>query len=289
MIPVDRIHVLNPRSRNKRLHREITENIGKIGLKRPITVSRRASADGASSYDLVCGQGRLEAFQVLGHKDIPAFVVAAEEESCLIMSLVENIARRQYRAIELMQEIGALKKRGYNDEQVADKLGVTASWVAMVTGLLDRGEERLVAAVETGIIPVSLAVDIARSDDAGVQEALAEAYTQGNLKGKKLAVVRRILQQRALRKKKTEVRSRERPKTSRKVTAADLQRVYEKEVQKQQLLAKKAEFTQGRLLFVIEALRVLKNDKNFVELLRAEGVDSMPRALEDRLTRRAIQ
>jgi len=280
--------VLNPRSRNKRLHREITENIGRIGLKRPITVSRRVSAEGSSSYDLVCGQGRLEAFQSLGQKEIPAFVVVAEEEACLVMSLVENIARRQYRAIELMQEIGALKKRGYDDLQVAEKLGVTSSWVGMITGLLDRGEERLVAAVETGLIPVSLAVDIARSDDAGIQEALAEAYTQGNLKGKKLSVVRRLLAQRALRKK-TVSNPAIRAKSNRKITAADLRRVYEKEVQKQQLLAKKAEFTQNRLLFVIEALRELKNNKAFIELLRAEGVDSMPKALEDRMARRTIQ
>ena len=288
MIPVEQIHVLNPRSRNKRLHREITENIGRIGLKRPITVSRRVSAEGSSSYDLVCGQGRLEAFQSLGQKEIPAFVVVAEEEACLVMSLVENIARRQYRAIELMQEIGALKKRGYDDLQVAEKLGVTSSWVGMITGLLDRGEERLVAAVETGLIPVSLAVDIARSDDAGIQEALAEAYTQGNLKGKKLSVVRRLLAQRALRKK-TVSNPAIRAKSNRKITAADLRRVYEKEVQKQQLLAKKAEFTQNRLLFVIEALRELKNNKAFIELLRAEGVDSMPKALEDRMARRTIQ
>jgi ParB family chromosome partitioning protein len=75
MIPVEQIHVLNPRSRNKRLHREIIDNIGTIGLKRPITVSRKAGVQGVSSYDLVCGQGRLEAFQSLGHKEIPAFVV----------------------------------------------------------------------------------------------------------------------------------------------------------------------------------------------------------------------
>lgn len=288
MIPVDQIHVLNPRSRNKRLHREIIDNIGAIGLKRPITVSRTAGAEGGSSYALVCGQGRLEAFQILGHTEIPAFVVEAEEEACLVMSLVENIARRQYPAIELMQEIGALKKRGYDDVQIAEKLGVTASWVGMITGLLERGEERLVAAVETGLIPVSLAVDIARSDDTGIQEALAEAYTQGKLRGKKLSVLRRILEQRASRGK-TEPSLRIRTKSHRKMTAADLRHVYEKEVQKQQLLAKKAEFTQGRLLFVIEALRELKNNKAFIDLLRAEGVDSMPKTLEDRMARRTIQ
>ena len=34
MIPITRINVLNPRSRNKRLHREIIDNIETIGLGR---------------------------------------------------------------------------------------------------------------------------------------------------------------------------------------------------------------------------------------------------------------
>lgn len=40
MLPIDAIRVLNSRARNRRQHHEIVENIGAIGLKRPITVSR---------------------------------------------------------------------------------------------------------------------------------------------------------------------------------------------------------------------------------------------------------
>ena len=160
MIPVSSIHVLNPRVRNRRVHQEIIENIRKIGLKRPITVSRRGGGRDSPAYDLVCGQGRLEAFQQIGHAAIPAFVVNAKEEGCLIMSLVENIARRQHSGVELMREISSLHDRGYGDQEIAEKLGVTASWVNMVVGLLKKGEERLVSAVESGTIPISLAIII---------------------------------------------------------------------------------------------------------------------------------
>ena len=64
MIPIDLIDVVNPRTRNKKVFREITESIAQVGLKKPITVSRRQHADG-DRYDLVCGQGRLEAFALL--------------------------------------------------------------------------------------------------------------------------------------------------------------------------------------------------------------------------------
>jgi ParB family chromosome partitioning protein len=157
MIPIDRIQVLNPRVRNQRVFRQIVDNIDTVGLKRPITVSHRRRPEGAFEYDLVCGQGRLEAYQSLGKTEIPAIVISAKEDDCLIMSLVENIARRQHPAIELMRDIEGLHQRGYDETQIAKKLGVTPSWVSMLLGLLERGEERLVAAVEAGLVPISLA------------------------------------------------------------------------------------------------------------------------------------
>ena len=90
MIPVDTITVLNPRARNKRVFRELVTNIANLGLKKPITVSEREDGSG---YDLATGQGRLEAFIVLGEKEIPAVVTRASEEDCYVMSLVENLAR----------------------------------------------------------------------------------------------------------------------------------------------------------------------------------------------------
>lgn len=108
----------------------------------------------------MCGQGRLEAFIELKQTAIPAIVIDADESDCLVMSLVENCARRQHRAIDLMQEVGALRKRGYSDRQIAEKIGVSPEYVNMIAGLLERGEERLVSAVETGLLPLSLAIEI---------------------------------------------------------------------------------------------------------------------------------
>ncbi len=61
MIPVELITVVNSRVRNPKSIREIVANIAQLGLKKPITVTRRAEA-GGPFYDLVCGQGRLEAY-----------------------------------------------------------------------------------------------------------------------------------------------------------------------------------------------------------------------------------
>lgn len=282
MIPIARISVLNPRTRNKKLHREIVNNIESVGLKRPITVSRRTGA-GPIRYNLVCGEGRLEAFRMLKQTEIPAVVIDASEAECFVMSLVENMARRHHRPIDIMHEIGSLHKRGYSDAEIAAKIGVTTSWANMIVTLLDQGEERLVAAVETGLIPISLAVEIAKADHSEVQNVLMNAYTAGKIKGKKLRAVRRMLDQRMKYSKAVKNSDPGIKKPSRKLTSAELIQIYQREAAKQRLLVKKSDYTQAKLLFIIEALKDLLSDEGFTTLLRAERLDTMPRALTSRI------
>ena len=284
LVPTDRIRVLNPRVRNPRTFADMVENIAKIGLKRPITVTRRTDTD-PQEYDLVCGQGRLEAFIELKQKAIPAIVIDADESDCLVMSLVENCARRQHRPIDLMREIGTLRERGYNDRQISDKIGVSPDYVGMIAGLLERGEERLVTAVETGLLPLNLAIDISKTDSEGAQRALMDAYTQKKLRGKKLAAARRLIDQREARGKKIHPKQYGRDSRNRRpLTSEALVRAYQKEADRQKLLIKKAELTQGRLLFICQAFRTLLEDDHFVTLLRAEGLETMPNYLQDSLS-----
>lgn len=284
LVPTDRIRVLNPRVRNPRTFADMVENIAKIGLKRPITVTRRTDTD-PQEYDLVCGQGRLEAFIELKQKAIPAIVIDADESDCLVMSLVENCARRQHRPIDLMREIGTLRERGYNDRQISDKIGVSPDYVGMIAGLLERGEERLVTAVETGLLPLNLAIDISKADAEGAQRALMDAYTQKKLRGKKLAAARRLIEQREARGKKLHPKQYGRDGRNRRpLTSEALVRAYQKEADRQKLLIKKAELTQGRLLFICQAFRTLLEDDHFVTLLRAEGLETMPGYLQESLT-----
>lgn len=286
MIPISRITVLNPRARNKRQHREIVNNIEAVGLKRPITVSRHDGPNG-SRYDLVCGEGRLEAFQMLGQTEIPAVVIDASESECLVMSLVENIARRIPRPIDIMREISALRSRGYSDSAIAQKIGVGASWVNMIASLLERGEERLVAAVETGLIPITLAMEISRAETEEAQNLLLDAYETGKLRGKKLAAVRRMLDMRMRAQGKglpTARMGKRGGSSTRRLTANELMLVYQREAEKQRLLVKKSDFTQMRLLFIVEALKEMLADEGFLNLLRAEGLLTMPRALSVRIS-----
>jgi len=280
MVPVHAINVLNPRHRNRKVFNELVTSIANLGLKKPITVSRRA---GSSVYDLVCGQGRLEAFIALGQKEIPAIVVEVEEEDCFVMSLVENLARRQHTSIELVREIGLLKQRGYTVGEIAQKTDFSPEYIYAICYLLENGEERLINAVERGIMPHTIAMEIAKAKDGEVQDALAEAYENKTIPGNQMLAIRRIIEIRNSSGKGVYGRGSGLSRGRTRVTADLLLRAYRKETDRQKALVKKAALAQGRLLFVINALRRLLQDAHFVTLLRAEGVQSMPAPLAERL------
>lgn len=280
-IPIAAITVLNPRARNKRVFNELVTSIANLGLKKPITVSPR-NGDGA--YDLVCGQGRLEAFVALGQTEIPAVVVNASTEDCFVMSLVENLARRQHSSLELIAEIGNLKKRGYSINQIAAKIDFSPEYVQAICYLLDHGEERLLAAVEKKLIPHSIAMEIARAKDGDVQKALAEAYESGAIPGNQVLTIRKIIEQRNLTGKSIHSVSKQAQSQKRAITSSALIRAYRKETDRQKLIVKKATLAQSRLLFVVNALRNLLNERMFVRLLRTEAMHTLPRPLAERVT-----
>jgi hypothetical protein len=60
-----------------------------------------------------------------------------------------------------------------------------------------------------------------------------------------------------------------------KVTAAALIRSYETEAQRQKLLVKKADLAQTRLSFIVNGLRRLYADEEFLTLLRAEAMHTL--------------
>lgn len=282
LIPVDRIDVLNPRERNNKIFDEIVDNIRTIGLKKPITVTPRKDEHGEERYLLVCGEGRLKAFKTLGEKLIPALVVSVNDEDAFIMSLSENIARRQYRSLELLAGIEALRNQGYDKKAIAIKTGLSQEYVYGILCLLEHGEERLLVAVEKGRIPLNSALAIvgAGDDDKAIQAALHDAYESGQLRGKQLLEARRVIERRqALGRSVT----RGIPKPRTDITTSSLVRTYQKEVERQTLMVKKAELTQQRLLFVVGAFRQLLDDENFSNLLRAEGLDTLPKYLADRV------
>jgi ParB family chromosome partitioning protein len=290
IIPVNEIAIVNPRVRNNKVFRQIIDSIATVGLKKPITVNQNKSrGDDSPKYNLVCGQGRLEAVISLGQSEIPAIISDVSDEDGLIMSLVENLARRRHQPLELLSGIGELSKRGFSEQEIAAKIGLSRKYVRMICLLLDDGEERLLVAVESGHIPISVAIEIAEADEEGAQEALAQAYQDGHLRGKKLIIAKRLIEQRQRRGITFRPGKFGSSKSYTRLSSVELVRAYKQEADRQRMMIKKAEITQNQLLFIVEAMRQLISDENFVTLLRAENLASMPRTLADLTTTHGSQ
>ncbi len=281
LIPIEDIHILNPRVRNQIIAEEIRQNIRSIGLKRPITVAPRNDSKNGKKYDLVCGQGRIEAFIAAGETEIPAVIREVSEEDAHVMSLVENIARRNNSALELLQSIKYLKGQGYADDAIAAKTNLGKDYIRGIIRLLEEGEEYLVNAVEKGRIPLYQALNIAAEDDAAVQTALTEAYESGALTGKKLVVVQKIISRRKHYGKGLSAPPREKANLS----AEDLIAAYENGAREKKRLLAQSNYIKDVLDYTAMALRQLLNDVHFTNQLKAVGMNEIPLHVTDLLKR----
>lgn len=255
----------------------VVNSIATVGLKRPITVTRRDLAEDGTRYDLVCGQGRLEAFVALGQATIPASVIEVAREDQFLMSLIENIARRPPSNGDLVNEVKNLKERGYGVRQIAQKLGNDPDYISAVVHLVEHDGASLVAAVESRRIPVSIAVLIASADDPSVQTALSQAYESGELRGARFKEAKRIIARFAARRAGTG-----NPAPKIRLSGEELVKEYQRRTREQQALVKRAALIRERLVLLKSAMKTLLDDEHFVTLLRAEQLHQVPEQLVSR-------
>ena len=271
-VPLDQIRVLNPRKRDAKKFANVFESIRTLGLKKPIKVSRRRTrAESEPAYDLVYGQGRLEAFKALGHTTIPALVVNISKEDRMLLSLVENMARRYPRHSDLMDEILRLHEKQISNREIGRRLGMSDPMVAGYLALRQSGEERLLDAALKGAVPVSVAMEIAKVRDIDEQRAFLEAYQSGAFGTVSIRSVKRLLEQRRLLGKNLQ------PKVRKNQTSAEgMIHAFRKITDQQRRTVGKARSCEQKLMFVVTALKRLLRDEDFRNLLRAEKIDSLP-------------
>ncbi|MFV0420981.1 ParB/RepB/Spo0J family partition protein [Oleidesulfovibrio sp.] len=272
LIPIEEINILNPRVRNQIIAEEIRQNILNVGLKRPITVTLRGKRNG-KMYDLVCGQGRLEAYIAAGEDEIPAIIREVSREEAHLMSLVENIARRSSNALELLQSIKLLRERGYSNSDIARKTNLGKNYIQGIIRLLDQGEEYLVSAVEKGRVPLYQAIMIATERDSDVQKALAGAYESGELSGKKFKEIQKIVTRR-----KHYGKGKYAPiRPSNKISAEELIAAYERESKEKKQLVAQSYYIKQALTYTTSALSMLLEDVHFRNQLKAVGMHDIPK------------
>ncbi len=76
---------------------ELAASIEQLGIIQPLTVRKV----GFEKYQLISGERRFRASQLVGLTDVPAYIRVANDQSMLEMALVENIQRDDLDAIEV--------------------------------------------------------------------------------------------------------------------------------------------------------------------------------------------
>lgn len=126
---------------------ELAQSIQETGLIQPITVRRTGD-----KYEIIAGERRYRACQILGNETIPAFVMTPTEEQAAQMALVENVQRENLSAIEEAKSyIELMRQCSLTQEQMAKKIGKSQSSVANKIRLLNLPEEIQQAVINSKI------------------------------------------------------------------------------------------------------------------------------------------
>ena len=113
--------------------RELSESILSNGVIQPIIVEQRGS-----QYIIIAGERRFRASSLAGRDSIPAIVRDFTEEEKLEIALIENIQREDLSPIEeAMAYRHIMDAMGFNQQQIADKVGKKRSTIANSLRLLN--------------------------------------------------------------------------------------------------------------------------------------------------------
>ena len=118
---------------------------------------------------------------------------------------------------------------------------------------------------------------MAKAKSPKLQGALLETYVSERHTSKQIATTRRLVEQ----------RHRQAEKARRKheqIGSKGLVRAYREETDRQKLIVRKADLAQARLLFIVNALRMLLSERMFITLLRGESLDKLPLPILRRIT-----
>ena len=112
--------------------RDLADSIKEQGILQPLIVREKAGA-----YELIAGERRWRAAQLLNLKDVPVIVRDADDRAALELALIENLQRENLNALEEAQGYSELMgKFELRQEDVALKVGKSRAVVANALRLL---------------------------------------------------------------------------------------------------------------------------------------------------------
>jgi ParB family chromosome partitioning protein len=133
--------------------RELADSIKEQGIVQPLIVRERQG-----HLELIAGERRWRAAQLLGLKEVPVILREADDRAVLELALIENLQRENLNAIEEAQGYAQLIEQfQLKQEEVATKVGKSRAVVANALRLL-----KLPPSIQTSIREGRLSVGHAK-------------------------------------------------------------------------------------------------------------------------------
>lgn len=176
MIPIGQIHA-NPNQPRKHFDeaalQSLAASIRSAGLMQPVVV--RPSLTVSGGYELVVGERRWRAAQLVGLSPMPAIVQQLDDQTAMAWALIENVQREDLNPIERAEAFRQLiDGHGLTHQELAEQVGLNRSSVTNFLRLLEL-DETSQAALRTEQLTVGHAKALLALTNIIQRRRLAEA------------------------------------------------------------------------------------------------------------------
>lgn len=198
---------------------ELAASIKEFGVVQPVVVRKKGR-----SYELVAGERRLRAAGLAGLTKVPAIVKDYDDAKMMEIALIENIQRHDLNPIEEAQGLRRLMQEfKLTQEQTAEKVGRSRSAVTNILRLLNLPEQvqkQIINGVLTmgqakqllGLPKPEQMCEVAEAIIAnGWSSRMTEEVVRKLKKGKKLKIVRELIEEEAKNKDNKEKKPKREP------------------------------------------------------------------------------
>lgn len=198
---------------------ELAASIKEFGVVQPVVVRKKGR-----SYELVAGERRLRAAGLAGLTKVPAIVKDYDDAKMMEIALIENIQRHDLNPIEEAQGLRRLMQEfKLTQEQTAEKVGRSRSAVTNILRLLNLPEQ-VQAHIINGVLTMGQAkqllglpkpeqmCEVAEAIIAnGWSSRMTEEVVRKLKEGKKLKIVRELVEEEAKTKDNKEKKPKREP------------------------------------------------------------------------------
>ena len=198
---------------------ELAASIKEFGVVQPVVVRKKGR-----SYELVAGERRLRAAGLAGLTKVPAIVKDYDDAKMMEIALIENIQRHDLNPIEEAQGLRRLMQEfKLTQEQTAEKVGRSRSAVTNILRLLNLPEQvqkQIINGVLTmgqakqllGLPKPEQMCEVAEAIIAnGWSSRMTEEVVRKLKEGKKLKIVRELIEEEAKNKDNREKKPKREP------------------------------------------------------------------------------